>query len=310
MKLLRSILLAGSQSAWLRRQATRRRFVRRAVSRFMPGETLDEALAAARSLRERGMGAILTHLGENVTERAEADAVVAHYLELLARVREAGLDAEASVKLTQLGLDLGAELALENTRRIADRARELGNRISIDMEGTPYTDATVGIFRQLRATHENVGLCLQSYLRRTSADLESLLPLGPAIRMVKGAYQEPPHLAFQHKREVDESFFQLCARLLGEDARRRGARLTVGTHDVDLIRRIAAHAEVLGVPKSGYEFALLYGIKREEQARLAREGYGLRVLVSYGSYWFPWYMRRLAERPANVLFVLRNLFAR
>lgn len=308
MGVVRSALLVGSESAWLRRRATRSRLVRRAVSRFMPGETLDDALRAAGALGAQGMGAILTHLGENVADRAEAEAVTRHYLEMLERIPAAGLDAEVSVKLTQLGLDLNREAARENVERIARRAEQLGNRLSIDMESSAYTDRTLEIFRSLRRANIVAGVCLQAYLRRTAADLESLVPLGGGIRIVKGAYKEPRRLAYAAKRDVDESLFRLCARLLGADARRAGVRLTVGTHDTALIRRIQAHAAANGVPKDAFEFALLYGIQRMEQARLAHEGYRIRVLISYGSYWFPWYMRRLAERPANVLFALRGVF--
>ena len=310
LSVLRVALLAGSQSAWLRRRATRSRFVRRAVSRFMPGETLDEALVACRGLVDRGKGAILTQLGENVTDATEAQAVERHYLSVLERLRAEKLDIEISVKLTQLGLDLSFENACDHVRAIAGRARESGVRVWIDMEATPYTESTLEVFRRVRATHDNVGVCLQAYLRRTAADVEALLPIGPAIRLVKGAYQEPESLAYTHKREVDESFFTLTCRLLSADALAAGTWLALGTHDPRLIARIEAHAAGSGVARDRFEFALLYGIQREQQARLAAAGYRVRVLVSYGSHWFPWYMRRLAERPANVLFALRGIFGR
>jgi proline dehydrogenase len=303
---LRSLLLAGSQNEWLRRQSTKRASVRRAVSRFMPGETADDALRAAADLRGLGLGTILTELGENVTSASEADAEVARYLDLGARIRAAGLDAELSVKLTHLGLDHGVERTVANVERIAAGAEGCGRHLWIDMEGTAYTDRTIEVFRRVHAGHANVGLCLQSYLRRTPADLDALLPLAPAIRLVKGAYQEPPHLAFPKKSDVDESFFRLATRLLSADARRAGAWLVAGTHDRRLIARVEAHAASEGVPPNAYEFALLYGIARDEQLRLARGGSRTRVLISFGSHWFPWYMRRLAERPANLLFVARS----
>ena len=310
MNPLRSVLLAASQSPRLRRQATRHRFVRRAVSRFMPGETLDAAIQAAGALRAGGVATILTHLGENVSDPAEAEAVVAHYHEVLEGIRRTALDAEVSVKLTQVGLDLDRDLACDHLARIAGRARDVGNRVWIDMEATPYADRTLEVFRRLRATYTNVGLCLQTYLRRTEADLESLLPLGASIRLVKGAYREPRELVFARKADVDESFFRLSVRLLGEEARRAGARLVVGTHDTRLIGRIADHVATRGLAKDACEYALLYGIQRREQARLAREGFRVRVLISYGTHWFPWYMRRLAERPANLLFMGRSLLSR
>jgi len=307
MNPMRGLLLAGSQSAWLRRQATRRAFVKRAVSRFMPGETLDEALRAADALRAAGMGVILTHLGENVAQRSEADAVAAGYIELLERLRTTELDAEVSVKLTQLGLDLGPELAYEHLVRIAEHARLHGSRLWIDMESSAYTGATLDLYRRARAAGLQVGVALQTYLRRTATDLESLLPLGAAVRLVKGAYDEPVDVAFGHKHEVDANFYDLAVRLMSPEARRMGAWMTAGTHDPALIRRIEAAARSADCPTDTYEFALLYGIGRAEQERLARQGHRVRVLISYGAYWFPWYMRRLAERPANVLFVLRNM---
>jgi proline dehydrogenase len=307
MGVLRRLLLAGSQSERLRERATRYRFVRRAVSRFMPGETLDDALGAARALRDRGMSAVLSQLGENVTDREEAAEVVGHYLLVAERVHEAGLDAEISVKLTHLGLDLGPEVAVSNLSRIAERAEALGGRVWVDMEGSSHTRATLEVFRRVQRDHGHLGLCLQSYLYRTEADLDYLIPLGAAIRLVKGAYKEPRSRAFPHKRDVDENFFRLARRLLNEDALRAGVWTAIGTHDPVLIRRISEHAAAAGIPKAAYEFDLLFGIRRDEQERLVHEGHRVRVLVSYGPYWFPWYMRRLAERPANVLFVLRSL---
>ena len=307
MNPMRGLLLAGSQSAWLRRQATRRAFVKRAVSRFMPGETLDEALRAANALQTAGMGVILTHLGENVAQHSEAEAVVEGYIELLERLGATDLDAEVSIKLTQLGLDLDPELAYRHVLRISEHSRRHGSRLWIDMESSAYTEATLAIYRRVRAAGVEAGIALQSYLRRTAADLEALLPHGAAVRLVKGAYDEPVEVAFRHKHEVDRSFHDLAVRLLSPEARASGAWLTAGTHDPVLIRRIEATAQAAGCPKDGYEFALLYGIGRSEQERLTRQGQRVRVLISYGAYWFPWYMRRLAERPANVLFVLRNM---
>ena len=304
---MRGLLLAGSRSVWLREKAMRRAFVRRAVSRFMPGETLEDALGAARSLKEQKLSTILTCLGENVKDAAEAEAVARHYLDAIDIVSASGLDAEISVKLTQLGLELSPELAFTNLTSIASRAAEKKNRVWIDMEEARYTNATLAIFRRLRQERTNVGVCLQAYLRRTPVDLEDLLPLGPAIRLVKGAYLEPPELAFPEKSTVDANYFSLAQRLLSPEARSTGTWAAFGTHDRVLIRRITTHAGSTAVPRGGYEFELLYGIRTEEQTRLAGEGHRVRVLVSYGSYWFPWYMRRLAERPANVLFVAKSL---
>jgi len=307
MNPVRGLLLAGSHSDWLRRQATRRTFVRRAVSRFMPGETIDEALQAAATLRAAGMGVILTNLGENVADRAEADAAAAHYLQLVDRLRHTELDAEVSIKLTQLGFDVSPALADEHLFRIAERTRAHGSRLWIDMESSAYTEGTVAAYRRIRGASFDVGIALQAYLRRTRADLESLLELGPAVRLVKGAYDEPAHLVFPRKQDVDRNFLELAATLLSPEARRAGAWLTAGTHDAALIGRIEAAASSAGCPPEGYEVAMLFGIGRAEQERLVRDGRRLRILISYGAYWFPWYMRRLAERPANLMFVLRNV---
>jgi len=310
MSVLRSMLLAGSENPWLRQQATRRRFVRRAVSRFMPGESFDEALTAARGLAQHGIGTIVTNLGENVTDRAEAAAEVRHYAEVLRRLEGSGLDTEISVKLTHLGLDLDPRLADDNLARLAELAAPTRTRVWIDMEGSAYTERTLECYRRVRQGHPNVGIALQSYLRRTAADLASLLPGGAIVRLVKGAYREPAEIAFTKMSEVNESFFQLTAALLAPAARQAGAWVAVGTHDSQLIDRIATYATGAGVPQDAYEYALLYGIRRDEQLRLRQQGHRVRVLISYGSQWFPWYMRRLAERPANLWFVARSALAR
>ena len=303
---LRSLFLAASQNAWLNHQATRRPFVRRAVSRFMPGESANDALAAATTLAREGFGFIVTHLGENVASAAEVAEEVSHYRDVAARIGAAGLDAEISVKLTHLGLDLDPALARRGVGELACAARGCGMHLWIDMEGSAYVEPTLALYRELRPAHPNLGICVQAYLRRTAADVESLIALGGAVRLVKGAYQEPASIAFPGKHEVDESFFTLARRLLSPEARRAGAWLAAGTHDPKLLARIEAHARSEGVPADAFEFALLYGIRRDEQLRLRAAGWRTRVLISYGSSWFPWYMRRLAERPANVGFVLRN----
>jgi proline dehydrogenase len=306
MGLMRAALLAGSQSAWLRETAVRRPAVRRAVARFMPGERVEDALAAAATLRGLGIGAILTRLGESVTDAAEAAEVTRHYLDVLDRLR--GLPAEISVKPTQLGLDLDRSLCEANLRALVERARTVGNFVWIDMEQSRYTDATLELCLAMRALGPHVGVCVQAYLRRTPRDVEALMAAGAGIRLVKGAYQEPPALAFPDKRAVDEAYLVLARRLLSGDARSGGARAVFGTHDPRLLAAIRAHAAGEGLEARACEFHLLYGIQRAEQERLARAGHRVSVLISYGSYWFPWYMRRLAERPANVLFVVKSLF--
>ncbi len=310
MGVMRSVLLAGSESVWLRERAVRWGFVKRATSRFMPGERLEDALGAARALAPQGVAAILTHLGENVADQAEARAVADHYVQAQTQVKAAGVDAEMSVKLTQLGLDLGAEACYANVKRVAEHAASVDRTVWIDMEGSAYTDVTLDIYRRLKKEGHAVGVAVQAYLHRTNRDLDELIALGAAIRLVKGAYKEPANVAMQSKAEVDESYFRLGARLLSSDARRTGVFLGLGTHDPVLIRRFEAHVAATDVPKDSFEFEMLYGICREEQFRLASSGYRIRVLISYGEFWFPWYMRRLAERPANVWFVVKNVFGR
>jgi proline dehydrogenase len=305
MSLLKSAILSAAENRWLRERAVRFPFVRRAVSRFMPGETVDEALAAGRAL---GVGTVLTRLGENLARAEEAEEVERHYLEVIDRVHRENLDVEISVKLTQLGLDFSREQCEENLHALAERARSYGNWVWVDMESTAYTAVTLDVYKRLRARFPQTGLCVQSYLYRTAADVESLIQIGSGIRLVKGAYLEPPDKAYPKKEDVDESYFRLAERLLSADARAKGVRAIFGTHDPVLIRRIEEVASAGGLAANDVEFQLLYGIRRQEQLRLIAAGYRFRVLISYGEAWFAWYMRRLAERPANVLFVLRSLF--
>ena len=307
MSLMRKVLLAGSTNAWLRERATKTAFVRRSVSRFMPGEQMDDALKASAALRPDGITAMLTHLGENVTKVEEAEEVTQHYLHLLDKVAQAGLDAQISIKPTQLGLDLDRALCERNLDRLMERAAERNNFVWIDMESSPYVDPTIALFTRTRAASPRIGIALQAYLHRTAKDMEALIPLGSAIRIVKGAYLEPADVAFPKKSDTDENFHTLCTRLMAPDAQQAGCLLHIGTHDIALSDRLSAWIVEHAVPSSAYEFAMLYGIMRTQQLRLARAGQPTRVLISYGEYWFPWYMRRLAERPANIGFVLKNM---
>lgn len=309
MGITREILLWGSRNQWLADQLTSRSFTRRAVERFMPGEDLSAGIDATESLRQSNIGTILTLLGENVTDDAEADAVVEHYVEVLDRIREMDFDADISLKPTQLGLDLGFEKTHDRYEKLVKRAGQLGRMVAVDMEDSSYVDQTIDLYRRLRADNTNVALCLQSYLFRTTSDLVTLLPLNPTIRLVKGAYKEPHQIAYRKKSDVDANFLRLSETLLREVKSGSGVRVFFGTHDPKMIEGVIERANTLGLPKNAYEFQLLYGIQREIQTSLAAEGYRLRVLISYGASWFPWYMRRLAERPANLLFLLRNLFS-
>jgi proline dehydrogenase len=303
----RRLLLWMAANRWLRRNVPRLGFARRAVLRFMPGEDADSALRAAMKFTEERISAVLTQLGENVTRIEEAADVEAHYLELLDRIATEHLGADISVKLTQLGLDLDDERAFGHVRRLAQRAATMGGTVWIDMEGSAYTERSVALYERVRPLHTNTGLCLQAYLRRSAADVQRLLPLEPAIRLVKGAYAEPASIAYQTRQEVDRNFVALSKAML--TAARDGCRIRIalGTHDVRLLEEIADHAAVLSLPRTSFEIHMLYGIRVDEQRRLVREGYAVRDLISYGSAWYPWYMRRLAERPANVLFALRQL---
>jgi proline dehydrogenase len=300
---MRSVFLWMARNRWLREHVPRWRFAKRAVRRFMPGERMEDALEAAEAFVSKGITAFYTRLGENLTDLAEADAVAAHYLELLDAIKARGLDGEISVKPTQLGLDLDPDATRRHLGTLAARARELDlGTMWIDMEGSEYTEATVALYEELKPAHANLGICLQSYLRRTEADIARLLPLTPAVRMVKGAYDEPATIAYRSRREVDDRYVADAMAIL-----EGGGLLGLGTHDVRLIEQIGVAAEAAGIGRDRYEVEMLYGIRADELERLAKAGYRARVLIAYGEFWYPWYLRRLAERPANVTFVLRQL---
>jgi proline dehydrogenase len=309
MSLMRSVLLAGSESRWLRQQAPRMGFVKKAVTRFMPGEHVDDALKAAATLQPQGISTVLTQLGENISDPREADAVRTHYLDVLARIAATSLDCQISVKPTQLALDIDKNRCVDNLRALAERAQALKNFVWIDMEQHRYVDATLDVYRRVLADFPNVGVCLQAYLYRTPKDLAALLPLGGGVRLVKGAYKEPDSVAYPQKKDVDAAYTDLAKQMIGPEARKSGFRAIYGTHDQTIIRTIQQHAASTGVPKDGFEYDLLYGIQRGEQQQLARDNFRIRVLISYGEFWFPWYMRRLAERPANVWFVAKSVFS-
>jgi proline dehydrogenase len=275
----------------------------------MPGDTLDAALAAAHALQRDGLATVLTQLGENVTDAAGAEAVRGHYAEVLARIQVDRLNSDLSVKPTQLGLDVDLDRCHENLRAIVDRAFRQGTRVWIDMEQHACLDRTLTIYRRLLSDFPNVGVCLQAYLYRTKDDLQSLLPLGGGIRLVKGAYREAATVAYPKKSDVDANFLALARQMLEAARHISSARPVFGTHDRTILDAIAHEADRAGLAREAFEFHLLFGIQRAEQVRLAREGYRVRVLISYGDQWFAWYMRRLAERPANVLFAVRAMFS-
>jgi proline dehydrogenase len=298
---LRDVLLWASGNALLRQHLPRYRFVRTTVARFMPGESAEAALDAGTALDAQGIGTTFTRLGENVDELSQAADTAGEYLRLLDRIEETGLDAEVSVKPTQFGIDLDADVTMTHVHRLVDRSAELDRTLWIDMESTGYVDRTIDLYETLRAGSPMVGICLQAYLRRTFDDLQRLLPLQPSIRLVKGAYREPAAVAFRDRRLIDESYLRLAGHLVRGGAQ----RVVLGTHDTDLVTRI--ERAVGG--HDGFEVAMLFGIRSDEQRRLAGEGYRVRTLISYGPSWYPWFMRRIAEKPvANTTLALRNLF--
>jgi proline dehydrogenase len=293
MSLARTALLKISDNTWLRANGTKLPFVRRAVSKFMPGESFDDMLIAAKTTRAEGIQAVFTRLGENVKDRSEADAVARHYLEGIDRIAD---------------LRIACELAFGHLRALAARAQAAGSYLWIDMEQSPYVDVTLDLTRRLRAEFPGVGVCLQAYLFRTRQDVEDITSRGIGVRLVKGAYNEPASVAFPKKSDVDANYLALAQIMLAAGARAAGSRAVFGTHDLQLVEAIRRHAQSTGVKPSEYEFHMLYGIQKPAQLRLAGDGASLRVLIAYGDYWFPWYMRRLAERPANVWFVVKSLF--
>jgi proline dehydrogenase len=271
------------------------------MDRFMPGESAEDALAAAeRMVREDTIPVTFTRLGENTTELYQAAEAAGDYLRLLDRIEELGLDAEISVKLTQLGYDQDPGVTATHVERLVDRSAELGRTCWIDMESSAYVDGTIDLYEAQLHRDPHVGLCLQAYLRRTYDDIQRLLPAGPTVRLVKGAYREPKELAFSSKTAIDESYLRLAQHLVKGGAR----RVALGSHDTDLIALIddalSGH--------DGFEVAMLYGIRTDAQRQLTEQGFTVRTLISYGPSWYPWFMRRIAEKPAkNTLLALRNL---
>jgi proline dehydrogenase len=300
MNPVKAALLWASESALLRARLPQLSFVQRSVARFMPGEDAEDALGAAGRLASEGIPVSFTRLGENTTDLAQAAEAAGDYLRLLDRIEELRLDAEISVKLTQLGYDLDPAVTATHLGRLVDRSAEIDRTCWIDIESTPYVDGTIDLYEAQLARSPNVGLCLQAYLRRTYDDLKRLLPSEPSIRLVKGAYREQKELVFTSKAAIDESYFRLAEHLVHGGAR----RVVLGSHDTELIERIETS---LG-GHDDFEIAMLYGIRADEQRRYASKGYAIRTLISYGPSWYPWFMRRIAEKPVeNTLLALRNL---
>jgi proline dehydrogenase len=303
---MRRLFLWMARNPWLKAHLPQFWFMKRAVRRFMPGESLESALDAAAPLEAAGIGTMYTRLGENLSSLDEADAVADHYIAVYEAIAARGYHGEVSVKPTQLGLDLDPERTLQHLVRLAEKAAAIDSYLWIDMEGSAYVEPTIVLYERLRALQPRTGICLQAYLKRTPSDVERLRPLDPAIRLVKGAYDESESIAYRDKRQVDASYLSIAADIL-KTGRGRPIRLGLGTHDVALIEQIAEQVDPAGVPRDGFEVEMLYGIRSREQYRLAKAGYRVQTLIAYGDAWYPWYMRRLAERPANVAFAIRSM---
>jgi len=302
----RGLFLALAQSSYLNDHVTKWGFVRRATRKFMPGEAPEDALNACAELAKGGRGTIFTKLGEAITNAAEAKAVRDHYVWLFDQIRSRALPGHVSVKPTQLGLDIDVKMCEEYTLELAAKAQACGSFLWIDMEDSAYVDRTIDLYKKVKARYPDTGLAIQAYLFRTAKDIADLMSVKPVIRLVKGAYAEPPHVAFPRKADTDRAYYELSDTML--QAAKAGNCLPIfGTHDVALVGRLIARARELGVAPGKYEVHMLYGIKDAEQMRLRADGQVVKTLVSYGSSWFKWYMRRLAERPANVGFVIRSM---
>jgi proline dehydrogenase len=293
-------LLWASEKERVRRLVTEGRLTRQIVNRFVAGESADDAIRAIARLNDRGIGGILNLLGEGVFDPEGARAAAADYLDSIRRIQSSGVDSTVSVKLTQLGLAFDKGACIDHLRILAAEARAIGSKIEIDMEQSEYVPDTIEIFRLIRRDFDDLRLAIQAYLRRTPVDLESLADIPPRIRLVKGAYAEPAEIAFQRKREIDEQY-----RFVTDWLFERGDDPAVATHDLRLIMHARRAAERKGTGLQGFEVQMIYGIRRELQEELARTGHRVRVYVPFGSAWYPYLMRRIAERPANIRFFLR-----
>ena len=299
--MLRDTLLYLAQNDHLREFVISNRATRSVSRRFVAGEALDDAIQATRVLNQRGMHVSLDHLGENVSDAREAKSAARDYITILDTIKQTGVDANISIKLTALGLDISQELCEENVCNILENAGEYPIFVRIDMEGSAYTEQTVDITLRMHQQFEHVGTVIQSCLYRSKQDVEQLIAQGVRIRLVKGAYQEPKEVAFQNKSDVDHNYVQLMMMLL-----LKGNYPALATHDEAIINAACKYARDHGISKEAFEFQMLYGIRRDLQEKLVSQGYNMRIYVPYGSQWYPYLMRRLAERPANLMFVISN----
>jgi proline dehydrogenase len=300
----RSALIWLSRHEGLKDFATRFGLFKKLTTRFVAGENIDEVIPFIRQLNSENATASFDHLNESVGSAAEAEQEVREYLNILAKIDEQRIRSNVSIKLTQFGLGLDREIAYQNARRVVVEAAERGNFVRVDMEDSSVTQVTIDIFKRLRAEFglNTVGIVLQSYLYRTLADAQELVKLPARIRICKGAYNEPPEVAFPEKKDVDANYIKVMQVLLGS-----GIYHGIATHDPKMIDATLEFVSREGIGKEKYEFQMLYGIRRDLQHQLARDGYNVRIYVPYGKHWYPYFMRRLAERPANIWFVLKNL---
>ncbi|HEX3375459.1 MAG TPA: proline dehydrogenase family protein [Candidatus Acidoferrales bacterium] len=301
--MLRTLLLELAKSSRLRRWITSNGVTRGMARKFVPGEELGPAIDAVRASNRAGMTASLDHLGENVITREDAERARTSYTEALDRIAADGVDSNVSLKLTHIGLDLDGEFCAQQLRIILRRADELGNFVRVDMEGSAYTDRTLQMVRQARAETAAVGTVIQAFLYRSEEDIRALLAIGCRIRLVKGAYKEPSQIAFPRKKDVDANFIKLMKILLLS-----GIYHALATHDPRMIDATTRFAAEQNISKDKFEFQMLYGIRTDLQSRLVKQGYRVRVYIPFGRDWFPYFMRRLAERPANLLFFAKNFF--
>ena len=303
MQLMRQTVIAVADNPLVTKFFTGSKLARGLVDRFVAGESIDEAIAVCHDIAAQGLTITLDQLGENVHTQAEVDAATATYVAGLRRLRAEGLEPNVSVKLTMLGFDLGDDVARDAMASILETAREVGGFVRIDMEGSAYTERTMRVFFELHDQFPaEVGIVIQSYLHRAEADVRDCIARNARVRLVKGAYAEPASVAFQGAAKVDASYVKLMKLLLDE-----GNFPALATHDPALIQQARDYVRQRDIPLDRFEFQMLYGVRRDEQQRLAGEGYGMRVYVPYGTEWYPYFSRRIAERPSNALFVLRQL---
>jgi proline dehydrogenase len=303
--MLKGTLLYLAHNSTMRNFVMHNRATRAVSRRFVAGEVVEDAIEATRALNKENMHVSLDHLGENVSDAKEAMSAAQDYIAILDCVKQASVDANISIKLTALGLDISQELCEQNVCRILEHAQQVPIFVRIDMEGSAYTEQTVDITLRMHKQYEHVGTVIQSCMHSSKKDVEQLIAQGVRVRLVKGAYKEPKMVAFQQKSEVDHNFIRLMTMLL-----QRGNYPAIATHDEAIINATCKFARDNGISKSAFEFQMLYGIRRDLQEKLVNQGYNMRIYVPYGSQWYPYLMRRMAERPANLLFVMSNAIRR